>query len=214
MPTLTEPFGILGGTFDPIHIGHLRIAEEVADALALQTVRIIPSGTPPHRLPPTFSAEQRLQFCELATCGNPRLQVDAREVHKTTASYTVETLEQLRAEHPFTPIILILGADAFLGLPSWHRWTEVLALAHIALVARPGVDLVAQIPVHLQDIYAERIAPTEVETAVRDKTCGAIVPVEVTALDISATRIRARLKRNQSVRYLVPDAMLSVLGHS
>jgi nicotinate-nucleotide adenylyltransferase len=214
MPTLTEPIGILGGTFDPIHIGHLRIAEEVADALALQAVRIIPSGTPPHRLPPTFSAQQRLQFCELATRGNPRLQVDAREVHKTTASYTVETLEQLRAERPFTPIILILGADAFLGLPSWHRWTEVLALAHIALVARPGVELVAKLPTPLQSVYAERVVSRNIEQAVRAKTCGAIVPVEVTALDISATRIRARLKQNQSVRYLVPDALLSVLQRS
>jgi nicotinate-nucleotide adenylyltransferase len=214
MPTLTEPIGILGGTFDPIHIGHLRIAEEVADALALQAVRIIPSGTPPHRPPPTFSAEQRLRFCELATRGNPRLHIDAREVHKTTASYTVETLEQLRAERPFTPIILILGADAFLGLPSWHRWTEVLALAHIALVARPGVELVAKLPTPLQSVYAERIVSRNIEQAVRAKTSGAIVPVEVTALDISATRIRARLKQNQSVRYLVPDALLSVLQRS
>jgi nicotinate-nucleotide adenylyltransferase len=209
-----EPIAILGGTFDPIHNGHLRIAEEVADALDLREVRLIPSGTPPHRAAPTFSAAQRLQFCALAAKNNSRLRVDASEVHKTSPSYTIETLETLRKTHPTAPQVLILGADAFLGLAKWHRWEEILNFAHIALVARPGFDMAAQLPAELKTLYAERLVIHDTCGVVRNTLGGKLVPVTVTALDVSATKIRALLAAGKSVKYLVPDAMEPYLRRS
>jgi nicotinate-nucleotide adenylyltransferase len=203
---LTEPVAIFGGTFDPLHLGHLRVAEEVADSLALREVRLIPSGTPPHRPPPFFSSAQRLQFCELAAQNNPRLRVDAREVYKTGPSYTIETLETLRKELKTAPQVLILGADAFLGLHKWHRWTEILDFAHIALVERPGFDIAAQLPNALKSLYAARLISHDAPGAVRAALAGNIFPVTVTALDISATRIRALLSERKSVKYLVTAA--------
>jgi nicotinate-nucleotide adenylyltransferase len=206
-----EPIGLFGGTFDPIHLGHLRIAEEVADGLGLTEVRLIPSGTPPHRDRPQFSAAQRLHLCELAAQGNPRFAVDAREVNKTTASYTIETLQSLRAEKPHFPLVLILGADAFLGLPRWHRWTEILDYCHIALVARPGFEIVSQLPGELRAVFGERFTPQSTYGAIRSQPAGRIVPVTVTALDISSTKIRALLQEKKSVRYLVPDSVRAYL---
>jgi nicotinate-nucleotide adenylyltransferase len=204
---MNEPIGILGGTFDPIHLGHLRIAEEVADALGLAQVRLIPSGTPPHRAPPLFSAAQRLRFCELSAHGNPRFVVDAREVNKTTPSYTIETLLALKTEFPKRPLVLILGADAFLGLHKWHRWTELLQNAHIALVARPGYEIVSQLPDELRALFAARFVPQHTYGAIRERALGSILPVNVTPLDISATKIRGLLEQQKSVRYLVADTV-------
>jgi nicotinate-nucleotide adenylyltransferase len=146
-------------------------------------------------------------MCELAAQDNPRLIVDAREIHKTSASYTIETLEQLRSEHPRAPLVLILGADAFLGLHKWHRWSELLNHTHIALVARPGYEIVSQLPSELRTVFGERFTPQSTYGAIRQTPAGRIVPVTVTALDISATKIRALLREGKSVRYLVPDAL-------
>ncbi len=206
---MSEPFGILGGTFDPIHIGHLRIAEEVADALDLKTIRIIPSGIPPHRSAPMFSPEQRLDMCRKSIAGNARFVVDASEAHKITPSYTVETLERFTVENAdFAPQVLILGADAFLGLHKWHRWEEILKLAHIALVARPGFEIASQLPEALNTLFQTHFCTNAPQVAIRTKRAGAIVSVTVTALDISATKIRAMIDEGASVRYLVADAIL------
>ena len=206
---MSAPFGILGGTFDPIHIGHLRIAEEVADALDLQTVRIIPSGIPPHRSAPMFTPEVRLEMCRKSITGNSRFVLDASEVYKTTPSYTIETLERFSVESTvFAPQVLILGADAFLGLHKWHRWDEILKLAHIALVARPGFEVASQLPESLNTLFQTHFSASRPQAAIRSKRAGAIVSVTVTALDISATKIRALLNDGQSVRYLVADAIL------
>lgn len=211
MPALNTPIGILGGTFDPIHHGHLRVAEEVADALALAQVRLVPCGRPPHRAAPLFSATQRLAFCELATRSNPRLIVDAREVHQATPSYTVETLEALAAEHPNTPLVLILGADAFMGLPTWHRWTELLERAHIAVVTRPNYALTHQMPKALRSLFETRSLPDSTYGAMSSRLAGSIVTVTVPGLDISSSRIRALLREGKSVRYLVPEAIVEPL---
>ncbi len=215
MPTLAEPhapIGILGGTFDPIHLGHLRAAEEVADALGLAQVRLIPAGAPPHRPPPHFSAAQRLQFCLASAAGNPRLIVDDREVHKKTPSYTIETLEALRSENPQTPLVLILGADAFLNLHKWHRWTELLDFSHIALVTRPGFDVAAQLPNALRSLWNARFSAENTFGADSEMRCGQIFSVPITALDISATKIRALLQAGKSVRYLVHSAVRRALN--
>src|SRR5687767_2659000 len=119
----TAPIGILGGTFDPVHYGHLRLAQEIGERLHLAEVRLIPAGTPPHRTAPQVSAAQRLEMVRLAAAGNPLLAVDDREVRRTDPGYTVDTLSEIRREAGATrPVCVLLGADAFLDLATWHRW--------------------------------------------------------------------------------------------
>ena len=138
--------GVFGGTFDPIHCGHLELARELRAALGFSAVRFIPAGDPPHRAAPVATAAHRLAMVELAIAGHPDLQVDAREILRPGRSYTVPTLEELRSEEPSRPLALIVGADAFLGLPTWHRWRELFALAHVVVVGRPGVTIEDALP--------------------------------------------------------------------
>ncbi|MGC3961798.1 MAG: nicotinate-nucleotide adenylyltransferase [Rhodocyclaceae bacterium] len=206
---VTGPLGILGGTFDPIHFGHLRLAEEARDALGLTTVRVIPAGQPPHREQPGTVAEDRLNMARLAIAGVPGYELDDSEVVRQSPSYTVLTLRRLRAElGTARPLVLILGADAFLGLPSWHEWEEILPLAHIAVGTRPGFELDAATmgPV-LADLFsAAHGLPTDPAAP-----AGRIVPFHMTALDISATGIRAALTAGRSARFLLPDAVLDYI---
>src|SRR3989304_4353930 len=135
----TAPIGVLGGTFDPIHYGHLRLAEELGEKLRLDEVRFVPSGTPPHRSAPAVTADHRLAMTRLAAASNTRLKVDEREVRRAAPGYTFDTLRELRAEAGGTrPLALLLGADAFLEFATWHRWQEIFGLAHIAIAHRPG----------------------------------------------------------------------------
>ena len=142
--TLPEagPLGVFGGTFDPIHYGHLRLAETAREALGLTRVRLIPAGQPPHRATPGAAGAHRLAMARLAAASNPAFEVDPAEVEAAQASYTILSLERLRAElGPRRPLVLLLGVDAFLGLPGWHRWTALLDLAHIAVAHRPGFPI-------------------------------------------------------------------------
>ncbi len=132
------PIALLGGTFDPVHYGHLRFADDVRRALGLDEVRLLPARDPPHRAGPAATAADRLAMLRLAVAEFPGLAVEERELRRDGKSYTVLTLEELRHEDPQRPLWLLLGADAFLGLPTWHRWREVFALAHVVVVARPG----------------------------------------------------------------------------
>ena len=120
-----QPIGVFGGEFDPIHNGHLRTAFELWQELHLTEVRILPTGSPPHRDPPYASAELRLQMVRAAVADQPAFVVDDREVRRSGVSYSVDTLTELRAEHPDRSLCLLLGMDAFLGLPNWHRWREI-----------------------------------------------------------------------------------------
>jgi nicotinate-nucleotide adenylyltransferase len=139
-----QPIGIFGGTFDPIHFGHLRLAEEMTEGIGLSRVVFIPAGQPPHRGAPRTAAAHRLEMVRRAVSGNPRFAVDAREVQSPRPSYTVDTLTTLRAElGDEQPLWLLLGADAFLELPTWHAWRRLFELAHIAVAARPGAQLMA-----------------------------------------------------------------------
>jgi len=136
---MAAPIGILGGTFDPIHYGHLRLAQEVADKLRLAEVRFLPSGTPPHRSSPGAPAEDRLAMVQLAVTGNSLFTVDPRETLRTGPGYTVDTLTAMRAEvGPAQSLVLLLGADAFLELATWSRWHQLLTLTHVAVAYRPG----------------------------------------------------------------------------
>src|SRR5262245_12412890 len=133
-----QPLGLFGGTFDPIHYGHLRTAFELWQALGLAEVRFMPTGSPPHREQTHASAGHRLAMVKAAVAGQPAFTVDDREVRRSGVSYSVDTLAELRAEHPDRSLCLLLGMDAFLGLPNWHRWRELLDLAHIVVAHRPG----------------------------------------------------------------------------
>lgn len=207
------PFGLLGGTFDPIHFGHLRLAQEMLDALGLARVLLIPAGRPPHRRPPQATPEQRLEMARLATAGNPLLQVDSREVFKPTPCFTVETLTDLRREVGASqPLVLILGTDAFLGLPAWHRWREIFTLAHVAVASRPdgsGADWQDAMSPELREEWDARHGGGGADLAAAP--AGRVVAREIPFLDISATRIRELLRECRSPRYLLPDAVLDYI---
>ncbi len=208
-----QPLGIFGGTFDPLHYGHLRLAEEAADALDLGRVRWIPAGQPALRDAPQASAAQRLEMVRLAIAGNPRFEVDAAEVEAARPSYTVETLARLRAADACgtrRPLVLLVGADAFVHLPDWHRWEALFDLAHIGVAHRPGFPLdPAGLPAALAQHYRQRVC--QEPSALAAAPAGRIATFAMTPLDISATKIRALLSNSRSARYLVPDALIAYI---
>lgn len=206
-----RPVGLLGGTFDPVHYGHLRLAEEARDSLGLAAVRWIPAGQPPHRGAPHSTAQHRLEMVRLATAGNAGFVLDDAEVRSGQPSYTVVTLERLRRElGGAQPLVLMLGVDAFRGLPTWHRWRELFALAHIAVANRPGAALD---PGNLAPELAHELAARYGggAAAIRASAAGTILQLNMTPLAVSATEIRARLGAARSVRYLLPDPVLDYI---
>jgi nicotinate-nucleotide adenylyltransferase len=222
--------GIFGGTFDPLHIAHLRLALEAREALGLSEVCFIPAGSPALRDTPRVAAADRLAMVERALADMPGFSVDAAEVLNAESnsvnqfgpSYTVETLERLRLLHgPKRPLVLLLGADAFARLEAWHRWRELFELAHIAVATRPSHEKIVgsgSLCVPGTPLRGQATA-LDAEFSVRrgeigDLTrapAGRIVPFAITALEISATAIRRRLAQGLSVRYLVPDAVLDYI---
>jgi len=201
-----SPLGILGGTFDPIHLGHLRFAEEIATALDLAEIRLVPAGQPPHRTAPLATAEHRLAMTYLATAGNPILRVDPREVRRTEPSYTIRTIEEIRAEIGERPLCLLLGADAFFGFPFWERWQDFFKLTHIVVASRPGYELTSSIPLPLQGMWGQIY--TKDPRRLADEPAGLVYHQTITSLDISASNIRALIRRRHSARYLLPDSVL------
>ena len=210
--TSSRPIGVLGGTFDPIHFAHLRLAEELADGIGLTKVRFIPTGAPPHRGAPRVSGEHRIEMVRLAIAGNPRFEADDREVRRPGVCYTFDTLNELRAELGARPLCLLMGSDAFSALTTWHRWEELFDLAHIVIAHRPGFSLQqlqSSLPGPLRKIYLQRLAAST--GILRRDRSGAIYASEITALDIAATQIRGLLAGSASARYLVPDAVLDYI---
>jgi nicotinate-nucleotide adenylyltransferase len=204
------PLGIFGGTFDPIHFGHLRLAEEMAEAIGLSRVLFIPAGQPPHRGAPRTSSRHRLEMVRRAIAGNPRFEVDAREVDSPQPSYTVDTLSALRAELGMKqPLWLLLGGDAFLGLPDWHAWRRLFDLANIAVAARPGARLLQSDA--LRDELKREVSLRLLAEGAAAGAAGAVLLRQMTPLDISATAIRDTLARHGSARYLLPDAVLDYI---
>jgi len=205
-----QPIGIFGGTFDPIHFGHLRLAEEMADVIGLSRVVFIPAGQPPHRGAPRTAAPHRLEMVRRAIAGNPRFAVDAREVQRPSPSYTVDTLTALRAElGDEQPLWLLLGADAFLGLPSWHAWRRLFELAHIAVAARPGAQLMQSDA--MPEVLKNEVSQRQVAAGPDTGPAGSVLLRATTPLDISATVIRDTLARHGSARYLLPDPVLDYI---
>jgi nicotinate-nucleotide adenylyltransferase len=207
------PVGVFGGTFDPIHYGHLRLAEEIMEAAKLAEVRFLPSGTPPHRSAPQAHAQHRAAMVRLAIEGNNHFSVDDRETGRIGPGYTYDTLSELRRQMGSQrPIALLLGADAFLDLATWHRWHQLFDLAHVIVAYRPGFPIdtwQARMPEPLAHEYAVRYMhqPLSVHLA----PAGGIAAVSMTGLDISATFVRSALHTGASVRYLLPDAVLDYI---
>lgn len=196
--------GVLGGTFDPVHFGHLRTAVEVMDGLSLEEIRLVPCRHPPHRPATEVSSEVRLRMLQLAVAGETGLVIDSRELQRDGPSFTVDTLESIREELGAKPLGLIIGTDAFFGLPTWHRWPELFELAHIIVMHRAGYE--PKIPSELADHQQRRLVhqPELLSSAVS----GYLYFQQVIQLDISATRIRELIKQGKSPRYLLPDNVL------
>ena len=199
--------GIFGGTFDPVHFGHLRPALEVQQALGLNQVRFIPAGQPPHRETPYASTPQRLSMLRAAIEDQPGFVVDERELRREGPSYMVDTLASLREEVGQIPLCLILGYDAFLGLPGWHQWNSLIELAHLVITHRPGWNH-DELEDALQSLVKQ--CETGVERLL-EQAAGGLLFVPVTQLDISATIIREQIRAGQDIRYLLPDTVYRII---
>ena len=182
---------VYGGTFDPIHIGHLAIACAARDALDC-TVHLMPAGDPPHRAPPGADGATRAAMVALAIAGVPGLVLDRRELERQGRSYTVDTLAELRDElGPSKPLAWLVGADSLLGLPGWHRWRELFALAHLVVAERPGSALDAALPAELADALQDRW--TRQVGDLQSKPAGRVFRLHQPLSHVSATAVRACL---------------------
>ncbi len=202
--------GIFGGTFDPIHYGHLRTAFEVLQALDFTKVLFIPSGDPPHRGTTFADAELRLRMVAAATAEEQRFVVDDCEVRRRGPSYTVETLVEKRSQYTGEPLGLIMGMDAFLGLVSWHRWEELLGLAHIIVAHRPGWRRPDSGPLgELLSTFS-----TEEAADLHAAPNGRIHVHAVTQLEIASSDIRELVAAGEDPRYLLPSAARAIIVES
>lgn len=199
----TGAIGVLGGTFAPIHNGHLRLAIEAREQLGLDEVRLVPASTPPLRSIPGVAPARRLHWVRLAVAGEKGLVADDCEVTRSGPSYTVDTLTQIRAQHPHAPLCLLLGLDAAQKLLQWHRWQKLVELAHLVVFNRPGaaLELPGQLAAMLQ------VVPEP--GALREQPAGLCWRAAMPPLPISASDIRRRLRAGHSVRGLVPDRVLA-----
>ena len=200
--------GILGGTFDPVHIGHLRTALELYQALPFAEIRFVPCGQPPHRHLPRATADQRLTMLRLALGDQQGFNIDERELQREGPSYMVDTLSSLRAEFPDVPLSLIVGLDVFRDFDKWHRWQEIPALAHIVVVHRPASAIVKEGRVFdmLKKIRIEEPAQLPQQAA------GSLLLWPVRQLDISSTDIRSLIAEHKSPRYLLPEQVYAYIS--
>lgn len=196
---------LVGGTFNPVHFGHLRSALELAEALSAPKVHLLPCHIPPHRSQPNVSSQTRLELIKRAIADEPKLGVDARELTYEQFSYTHHTLQSVRAEiGPETPLIFALGMDAFLAIESWHQWQELFSLAHFVVFTRPGSH-----PQQMSDALKHCLRQRQVADCkpLINQPSGHIWLFPVTALDISSTHIRTLIAQGKSPRYLLPGAV-------
>ena len=193
--------GILGGTFDPIHFGHLRLALELYQAFDLEHIRVIPCYQPVHRKLPTASPEDRLAMVKRAAASESAFKIDDCEIKRKGPSYTIDTLLELRKKAPQMPFAILIGIDAFLGFTSWHRWQEILENAHLIVAHRPNYQLPQT------GVVAKLIRDRLVDdaTLIHQKNHGLIFLHPITSLEISATDIRKQIAKGKNPRYLLPD---------
>lgn len=200
---LQKPIGILGGTFDPIHFGHLRMALELHSALDLAKVHIIPCYQPVHREPPLANPQARVEMIKSAIIDEPAFQLDIREIKRQDRSYFIDTLLEMRNERPNTPLCIFIGLDAFLGFATWHRYTEILQNGHIIIAHRPQYQLpkTGIIAEMLNNILQHSI------NFVHENLAGGLLLNPITALEISASDIRKQIAMSQNPRYLLPNSV-------
>ncbi len=206
-----QHIGILGGTFNPIHFGHLRIAEELKENLKLDQVRFIPSANPPHKDAPKVTAEQRAAMVALAIAENTSFVLDEQELNRTGASYTIDTLKQLRRTLGDTcSISFIMGSDAFVHLESWHQWESLLDYTHLVLVNRTQSAPTPKLSTRLETYLGQHY--TEDPDLLAESENGFIHMQAVTSLTISSTFIRKQSKAEQSIRYLTPTKVIDYIN--
>lgn len=199
-----SPLVLFGGTFDPVHIGHLRVAWEASEILQAP-VHIMPARIPPHRSSPMAGAAERVAILEAALAGQDRLRMDLRELGRDGPSYTVDTLRDLRREYGSAkPLVLLVGADAFAGLDRWHAWRDLFELAHLGILSRPGQS--PPWPRVLTDAVDGRLVSPD---ALSGSAAGRVARIDVTPLDISASRVRELIAEGRSPRYLLPESVLA-----
>jgi nicotinate-nucleotide adenylyltransferase len=202
-----KKIGIFGGTFDPVHIGHLRAAEEFAEALDLEQVLMMVSSQPPHREAPEASAHQRLEMLDLAVADNPLLTASDLEIRRQGPSYTLDTIRRVRSDHGDAMPYLALGVDAYLEISTWHRTADVLAESHVVVLTRPGfeVDLVSPISRCFKGSY--RIG----DDCHYHESGATLRKTQISSLDISSSNIRRLIAQGRSVRYLVPQPVFEYI---
>jgi len=199
-----KPIAIFGGTFDPIHFGHLRTALEIYDKCQLAEVHFIPCYQPVHRERPVASPQDRLNMISLAIKDEPVFKVDDCEIKRQGPSYMVDTLETFRANiSDQTPLCLIMGIDALLGFAQWHRYDDILKLAHLIIAHRPDYQLPESGTI--ADLLKSQIKK-EINS-IHQNLCGSIILQTVSALEISATQIRKGLEKGKNPRFLLPDSV-------
>ena len=200
-----------GGTFDPIHNGHLEVARSAAEQLGA-VVHLVPCADPAHRARPVANAEQRAHMVQLAIGDDPRLALDRRELRRAGATYTLDTLSDLRAElGPGVAIACLVGADAFRGLTRWHRWRELFALGHLVALTRPGHSLERLEPMLEQEIAPRRCRDS---SRLREQASGLVLDLAVPAWEVSSTEVRAGLAAGDDVQRWVPVAVLRWIAAS
>jgi nicotinate-nucleotide adenylyltransferase len=207
---LVTPLGLMGGTFDPVHYAHLRLAEEAAEHLGLARVRWIPSGSPGHRTAPRTPGRDRLEMVRLAIRDNARFELDDAEAAGAAPGFTIDTLRRLRAElGADAPLVFIIGADQLHAFHTWRAWRELFALAHFAVGERPGFPVTRQaLP---PEVGAEFGARAGSPAALSAAPAGRIVAFPMTQLGISASEVRGRLAAGRSARYLLPPEVLAYI---
>lgn len=199
--------GVFGGTFDPVHFGHLRAAVEVREKLGLTDFRLLPAGRPPHRSDTVASASQRLQMLRLAIAACPDLQVDDREVRRPGHSYMVDTLAEIRRAAGAAPLLLLIGQDAANALDGWYQWPRLFDLAHLVVMRRPDAHFSCAGELRIQ--FEQRRAHEA--RRLLQMPAGLVLSLEVTQLDISSTHIRSLLASGRSARFLLPDRVIEYI---
>jgi nicotinate-nucleotide adenylyltransferase len=207
---LVEPLAIFGGTFDPVHYGHLRCADEARQKLNLKSLYLLPAGTPPHRNAPGATANQRLKMLQLALPEFPQLEIDDREIRRSGPSYMLDTLQELSTEFPQRPLLLLLGEDAANHLHSWFHWENLFALAHIVILTRPGAK--AEYRQDLAKQIQQRLAIDQQELF--RSQAGGVLRLPVTSIDVSATTIKSVIRLGRSPRVMLPGTVLDYINEN
>jgi len=208
--SLTEPLALFGGTFDPVHYGHLRCADEARQKLNLDKLYLLPAGIPPHRNMPHANAQQRLEMLRLAQLEFPQLDIDDRETRRTGPSYMVDTLQELRTESPQRPLLLLIGQDAANHLHSWHHWEQLFDLCHLVILTRPAAKAE-----YRHDVTKQMLRRTSPDVqALLQSEAGGVLNLEVASIDISATTIKSIIRLGRSPDSMLPAAILDYINEN